>query len=228
MKIFLILSILILGTLSAENTSPAKIAKLSKKGAKIADSLCKKELLPNSGATVDETLSLIENSGACPKLSKSKLEALAYYIRAGNTGKAKAKLVVPKDAKCPVCGMFVGKYPKWAAEMTVKGKKHYFDGVKDMMKFYIFDADFPYDRNEIGSMLVTDFYTLEAIPAKEAYYVIGSNVYGPMGNELVPFKSKKEAENFLADHKGEKILRFKDLDAKTVMALDGVEYEEQN
>jgi len=75
-------------------------------------------------------------------------------------------------------------------------------------------------------MLVTDYYTLESLPAKDALFVTGSNVYGPMGNELIPFKNRKEAENFLSDHKGEKILGFKDIDAKTVMALDGVIYEE--
>ena len=43
---------------------------------------------------------------------------------------------VPEDAKCPVCGMFVSKYPKWVAQIKIKMDiYHYFDGVKDMMKF---------------------------------------------------------------------------------------------
>ncbi|HFC03675.1 MAG TPA: nitrous oxide reductase, partial [Nitratifractor salsuginis] len=129
-------------------------------------------------------------------------------------------------AKCPVCGMFVSKYPKWAAEIVVDGKTYWFDGVKDMMKFYIFDGDFPYDRSKIEKMLVTDFYTLEAIPAKEAYYVIGSRLYGPMGNELIPFKTEKEAKDFMADHGGDRIVRFDEITGKMVMGLDGIEYDE--
>jgi hypothetical protein len=110
--------------------------------------------------------------------------------------------------------------------MSGEGRRYYFDGVKDMMKFYIFDGDFPYDRQKIESIFVTDFYTLEAIPAKKAWYVIGSEVYGPMGNELIPFKDKASAENFMKDHKGERILRFDEITGKIVMGLDGIDYSE--
>jgi nitrous oxide reductase accessory protein NosL len=121
--------------------------------------------------------------------------------------------------------MFVAKYPKWAGLMVIDGKKYYFDGVKDLMKFYIFDADFTYDRSKITAITVTDFYTLESIPAKEAYYVTGSSLYGPMGNELIPFKTKEAAENFMRDHQGEAIVRFDQITPRMVMALDGIEQE---
>jgi len=214
---------LMLSPAVADSLSEAKIVKLSKKGKKVAETLCKQEHLPKPSDSVEKTIEALKASKACPPLSHSKLEAVAYYLMKGSVRSAGKELTVPQDAKCPVCGMFVWKYPKWAAEMIVEGKRYYFDGVKDMMKFYIFDADFPYDRNRIDSMQVTDFYTLESIPAKEAYYVLGSNVYGPMGNELIPFRSLREAENFKNDHKGEKIVRFGEIDSGMVMALDGLE-----
>ena len=95
-----------------------------------------------------------------------------------------------------------------------------------MMKFYIFDVDFPYDRSMIEKMEVTDFYTLKAIEAKKAFYVIGSDVYGPMGNELIPFLTKDAALNFMSDHRGDKIIPFDDITPKLVMGLDGLEYNE--
>jgi nitrous oxide reductase accessory protein NosL len=97
-----------------------------------------------------------------------------------NNSTEKEAISVPKKSKFPVCGMFVDKYPKWVATIKVGTKKHYFDGVKDMMKFYIFDVDFPYDRAQISDIKVTDFYTLKGIKTKEAFYVIGSDVFGPM------------------------------------------------
>jgi nitrous oxide reductase accessory protein NosL len=132
---------------------------------------------------------------------------------------------VPSDAKCPVCGMFVSKYPKWAARMAVGGKVYYFDGVKDMMKYYIFDGDFPYDREKISTMMVTDYYTLEEIPAKEAYYVNDSDIFGPMGHELIPFKNEKSAKAFMDDHHGKGPVKFDEITDKMVMALDGIEIE---
>jgi nitrous oxide reductase accessory protein NosL len=216
---------------SAPQISAAKYAKLVAKGEKIALRLCDHEKLPKvrEGESLAAIAKAVEASGACPPLSRKKMEALGYFLKAGgvveHAGNGK-EIEVPATAKCPVCGMFVAKYPKWAAEMVVDGKPHYFDGVKDMMKYYIFDGDFPYDRKKIDKMLVTDFYTLEAIPARDAYYVLGSKLYGPMGNELIPFKDEASAKNFMKDHGGERIVRFPEITGKMVMALDGIEYDD--
>ena len=41
---------------------------------------------------------------------------------------------------------------------------------------------------------MTDYYSLKLSDGLKAYYVFGSNVYGPMGKELVPFKEEAEAK----------------------------------
>ena len=123
------------------------------------------------------------------------------------------KIDVPKDAKCPVCGMFVAKNPQWAAMIDDNGKSFYFDGVKDMMK-YIFAQKKSFDK-----VFVTDYYKLNKLEAKEAFYVIGSNVNGPMGSELIPFATESEAFTFSRDHNGKAVLSFNDIDAKLVSVL---------
>jgi len=220
MKTLLTITIL---TTTIFSNSLAVTAKLSKKGAKVAKVFCNKLKLPKADGTIEEIMQKIENSNACKKISKSNLKALAIYISNGLLNSSNSAIKTPNKAKCPVCGMFVSKYPKWAAFMEESGNKHYFDGVKDMLKFYFFDGDFKYDRSKISKFKVTSFYTLEAINAKSAYYVIGSDVLGPMGNELIPFKTIDEAKNFATEHKGEKIVQFKDITPKMVMALDGIE-----
>jgi len=212
-------------SLYAAEPSLAKIAKLSQKGEKIVSLMCDKAKLPKPQGTIEALKEKITASNACKKLSKSKLEAVAYYLSSGSIKRSTSHIHVPHGAKCPVCGMFVTKYPKWAAMIEVEGKKQYFDGVKDMMKYYIFDVDFPYDRSHITQIEVTDFYTLDAIPAKKAWYVYDSELYGPMGRELVPFASKKAAENFMTDHGGVSIVRFEKITPKMVMALDGIDFE---
>ena len=87
-------------------------------------------------------------------------------------------------------------------------------------------CDFPYDRSKINNIEVTDFYTLQAIDAKKAFYVLGSDVYGPMGNELIPFFTKDAAQNFMHDHSGKNIITFDAITPKLVMGLDGIEYTE--
>ena len=72
-------------------------------------------------------------------------------------------------------------------------------------------------------MYVSDYYTLEAIPAKEAFYVLDSDVFGPMGRELIPFKSEKSARTFMVEHHGKAMVKFNEITDKMVMALDGIE-----
>ena len=51
--------------------------------------------------------------------------------------------------------------------------------------------------------------------------MIGSDVLGPMGHELVPLATRADAEDFVKDHKGRRILRFDDVTAEVLAQLDG-------
>jgi nitrous oxide reductase accessory protein NosL len=124
---------------------------------------------------------------------------------------------------CPVCGMFVAKYPEWIATVQYKdGHAHHFDGAKDMFK-YLFDLHRwapGHKAANIQTIGVTEYYGLTRIDAREALYVIGSDVLGPMGHELVPLESEADAEAFLRDHKGTRILRFDEVDKSLPAKLD--------
>jgi hypothetical protein len=50
--------------------------------------------------------------------------------------------------------------------------------------------------------------------------VIGSDVLGPMGHELVPHDSSEEAREFMQDHKGRRVLRFEEVTPELLKALD--------
>jgi nitrous oxide reductase accessory protein NosL len=41
-----------------------------------------------------------------------------------------------------------------------------------------------------------------------------------MGEEFIPFRTKKEAKNFLFDHKGKKILLFSQITKEVVKKID--------
>lgn len=129
---------------------------------------------------------------------------------------------------CPVCGMFVAKYPEWIATVLYKdGHAHHFDGAKDYFK-YLHDLDKwapGHQRDQIQSMVVTEYYELQKIDAKEAFYVIGSVVLGPMGHELVPLRSIEDAEEFKADHKGVRIVQFEEVSAELPYLLDKGRFE---
>lgn len=128
-----------------------------------------------------------------------------------------------KTDRCPVCGMFVYKYPKWVAQIVFQdGAAYFYDGAKDMFKHYFNVKKYTADRtfDQIAQMYVTDYYDVQLIDAKTAYYVMGSDVLGPMGHELLPFKDTESAQEFMEDHKGKTILRFEDITEDLVKSLD--------
>jgi copper chaperone NosL len=125
--------------------------------------------------------------------------------------------------KCPVCGMFVAKYPDWVAQVTFKdGSLAYFDGAKDMFK-YLFNLK-KYNSSkkpaDIRAIYVIDYYDLTFINGQEAYYVTESDIYGPMGRELIPFQKEADARGFMKDHKGKTVLKFREVTPEIVKGLD--------
>lgn len=162
-------------------------------------------------------------------LKEKQLQAVALYlwdvVRFEND-KATKRVEVQDADRCPVCGMFVKKYPRWAAKMTYEhdGHEHYFafDGVKDMAKYMLepqkYGGKVDFKAKEI---LVTDYYTQYAIDGRKAFYVVGSDILGPMGHELIPFEKKSDAKTFKNDHKGTEILTLDEITASLLCKLDG-------
>lgn len=187
-------------------------------GKKVFEKNCKNSMDINSYLEINELKASIKEKKLCGDLNEPELQALSLYLwevkRFGDTQNSTDFIKVNKEDKCPVCGMFVYKYPKWAAQIFYKDKHFSFDGAKDMMKYY-----FEY-KEGINKMLVSDYYSQKAIDATKAYFVVGSDIYGPMGNELIPFKNESEAKTFSLDHKGVKVLKFEEIKPKEVQKLD--------
>lgn len=149
--------------------------------------------------------------------------AAALPLRFGRAEAPAGVPVLKKSDRCPVCGMFVYKYPKWVAQIVFKdGASYFYDGAKDMYKHYFDVAKYTPGKaqSDITHLYVTDYYEVELIEAKTAYYVLGSNILGPMGHELLPFKDQESAQEFLEDHKGKSIVRFPQINLPLVMSLD--------
>ncbi len=193
---------------------------MTQKGAKMYAALCDAKAVLPEFHSIANAKSYITQHKLCGMIDDQKTQAIAIYLAAPKV--AHKALDVPQEAKCPVCGMFVAKYPKWAAAITTdEGKTHYFDGVKDMMKFYFDPKTYHHEltQAQMKSVHVTEYYDIKAIDAKSAWYVIGSNVYGPMGKEPVAFESEARAKAFMKDHFGTAIVRFDGLSPKLIAEL---------
>ena len=142
---------------------------------------------------------------------------------AGVLAADKGAVAVPAGAKCPVCGMFVAKYPDWSATARFKdGTTSYYDGPKDMFSHYFDIARYTPGKRQadIIALAVKEYYSLAMIDARAAFFVTGSDVYGPMGSELIPFLNEKDALSFKIDHRGKRILRFNEITRQSIQSLN--------
>ncbi len=204
-----------------------KIKKIYPMGKKIYKKMCK-TIEPNDFIEINELKATIIKKNLCKDLKEKHLQAVALYLwevkSLGTKDTSPYKIKILKTQKCPVCGMFVAKYPRWIAQISyIKGKEYSFDGVKDMMKFYFNPkkwGDYTISKDKISKIIVTDYYSQKPINGLKAFYVIGSDVYGPMGNELIPFQYKDDAKIFKKDHLGLKIVTFDEIKKEEVYKLD--------
>jgi nitrous oxide reductase accessory protein NosL len=98
--------------------------------------------------------------------------------------------------------MLVDERPRWIAGLNnAAGKQQRFCSPRCM---------FAWMRGPHGSGCtdpwVTEYYTQKIAKVDEVFFIVGSDVIGPMGKSLVPVAGKEEAERFLEDHLGERIV----------------------
>ena len=119
-----------------------------------------------------------------------------------------------KTDRCPVCGMFVAPYRDWLSTLVFKdGSQLFFDGPKDLLRYYysLPTKNDSRTRAEIVGIYVTDYYSTKVVPIEQVYLVLGSDVAGPMGQELIPVSGAEAAKTFARDHNGAQVIRFKQL-----------------
>lgn len=154
----------------------------------------------------------------------------SFFILAWLLGLASGVLAAPPadglspitaETRCPVCGMLVAKYPLWQTQVRLSdGDGAAFDGVKDMMAYVFTPHAFGAKAGAtVTEIAVKDYYNQRWIDGRNAWYVLGSDVLGPMGHELIPFADQAQAETFMRDHKGTRLLAFTEIEAALIEEL---------
>jgi nitrous oxide reductase accessory protein NosL len=119
--------------------------------------------------------------------------------------------------------MFVSKYPNWSGTIEFNDGTHAaFDGPKDLFTYYLNLGKYNPGKSvkAITAIRVKDYYSLAVIDGRTAFYVVGSDVYGPMGKELVPFAKLTDARGFMNDHRGKRVVRLNEITPTVLKSLE--------
>ncbi len=130
------------------------------------------------------------------------------------TGKIKEP--TEKDT-CTVCGMYPAKYPQHHAQIwAMNGNTLHFCSTKCMVNFNAEPSKYMKEPAKTKMVWVALYSDGMYESAFGAYYVVGSKIEGPMGREAIPFKLKKNADEFVKENGG-KIVSFSELTPALVM-----------
>ena len=73
------------------------------------------------------------------------------------------------------------------------------------------------DANFDGAELyVTDYASGEILRAQDAFYVFGSVLQSARGDDLITFARLRDAQDFMREKKGHKILQFREISARLI------------
>lgn len=137
-----------------------------------------------------------------------------------------AEMDYDKDSTCIVRKIKVAKDPQWVSKIELSNnKKLFFCSPKSMIEFYQnpgrwFEIGVK-SESDFKEMSVTDYQSLKPIDAKGAFYVYGSNMISPAGDDLVPFASYEDAKAFALKHNGKRIFAFSEIKDALIRLLNG-------
>jgi len=151
----------------------------------------------------------------------AKMELPKSRMMIDKKRKKTGKIKEPTDKDvCTVCGMYPANYPKHDCQIwAMDGNTLHFCSTQCMVNFNTDPSKYVKGPAKTKMAWVTLFSDGMYESAFGAYYVVGSKLNGPMGREAIPFKLKKNAEEFVAANDG-KIVNF--LQLTPALVMDGI------
>ena len=110
--------------------------------------------------------------------------------------------------RCAECGMFVDLAPRWMSGSAEGGPRY--DTPKCM---------FRHDLAAAREGWITEYYSQARRDTAEVVFVVGSDVIGPMGADLVPIAGAERAAGFVRDHGG-RVVALEEVDDALLRSLE--------
>ena len=148
--------------------------------------------------------------------AKMELPESRMMIDKKRKGTGKIKEPTENDA-CTVCGMPPANHLSHNCQIwAMDGSTIHFCSTQCMINFNADQSQYVTEPIKTKMAWVKLFSDGMYESAVGAYYVVGSQVNGPMGKEAIPFKLKKNAEEFVKTNGG-KIVNYSQLTPELIM-----------
>ncbi len=118
-----------------------------------------------------------------------------------------------KEERCQKCGMKIDMASPWRAELvTAEGTKIPFDTPRCALDTW------KNGKAQARSLRVQEYYDRTWRDAEEVRFMVGGDVQGPMGPDLVPVDPSR-ATKFVQDHSAERYLTLAEVTPAVISGL---------
>lgn len=148
---------------------------------------------------------------ACPVLSVLAVALLLPLPAVAQVPEVAVAQAVARETRCPVCGMYPARYPKWMAQVAFSDRTTLaFDSPLDLFRFLgnMAKYDRRHSRADVAAIFLSDHARGGWIEARRAFLVVGSTARGPMNNADLPAFGSREAAEAFVKSSGGKVLAF--------------------
>jgi copper chaperone NosL len=117
---------------------------------------------------------------------------------------------IESHKECPLCGMYPARYPQFNCQVIFKdGTYEAFDSATGLLVYLLFNDKTGITPKPVAKIYFKHYLKENWLEADKAFFVVGSEILGPMGIEFLPVDSEKGAEELKKQEKGEDIIHFK-------------------
>lgn len=120
-----------------------------------------------------------------------------------------------KDARCKHCGMRIDPASAWRADLVGEdGKVTSFDTPRCALQSWRSGT------TPAKTIRVQEYYDRQTRDGNELRFVVGGDVVGPMGPDLVPVDPARSSK-FIQDHGADRALRLDEITSQVLSGIGG-------
>ena len=137
------------------------------------------------------------------------------------------RMQISPDDRCPVCGMKVIRYPKFAGAIQLHNRAtFYFCSTGCMLRAWMHPEIYlGTTQTELKQPVVKEYFTGRQVDGRSIIFVFGSDVIGPMGPALVPVMDENYLKVFKKRHGGKSRFLLNDMDDDKWLEMTGRKIE---
>lgn len=154
--------------------------------------------------------------GSCSALARPALAASGLALPAlGALGAVGSGCKRHDEARCKHCGMRIEAGSAWRTELVGDdGKAVAFDTPRCALQSW------RSGKTPARSIRVQEYYDRQTRDGNEVRFVIGGDVVGPMGSDLVPVDPPR-ASKFIQDHTADRALKLEEITPEVLAGIGG-------